>query len=294
MRSAAAVRLRTNAKVNLFLRVRGRRPDGYHELESVFHGIALADDVEVRATAGHDVEVDLRLADDVIGEVPAPHENLATIAAGRLSARAGTKRGAAIAILKRIPLAAGLGGGSGNAAGVLVALNELWQVGLGSDELKQVAGEVGSDVPYCIEGGTALATARGEHLTALPSPASMWFVLGISNHPLYTREVYAAWDDLEPPEEVGSAAMIFALGAGDPGEVAALLHNDLEPAAFGLRPELQAKKDAMVAAGALGAALAGSGPTVYGIATDRAHGESIATRIAGDFDRVVVVPSSPH
>ena len=286
------LRLRTNAKLNLFLRVLGRRSDGYHELESIFHGIGLADDLGVRPTGTGSVAVDMQLADGLAGDVPPPFENLVSIAAQRLIERGGRNVGIEISILKRIPMGAGLGGGSGNAAGILVALNELWGMDLDTKDLHEVAAAIGSDVPYCIAGGTALATARGENLTPLPSPVTMHFVLGISDRPLLTRDVYDAWDELDRGEEGSSAPMTLALASGDAGEVALLLHNDLEAAAFDLRPDLADKKAAMEEAGALGAGMSGSGPTIFGLASDRGRAEAIAVRLEGAFDHVVVVNST--
>lgn len=286
------MRLRTNAKINLFLRVLGRRPDGYHELESIFHGISLGDDLDITPTSNGRVEVRMRFVDGLSGDIPAPGKNLVSVAARRLIERGATNEGISVDILKRIPIGAGLGGGSGNAAGVLVALNELWKMDITVEDLNEIGASVGSDVPYCLGGGTALATARGEVLTPLPSPGSMFFVLGISREPLLTRDVYEAWDDLGSTEEIGSGPITFALGAEDPHGVAPLLHNDLEPAAFGLRPELREMKEAMSAAGALGAALSGSGPTIYGIAADEAHAHAVALAVSGSFDDVVVAGSS--
>jgi 4-diphosphocytidyl-2-C-methyl-D-erythritol kinase len=159
-----------------------------------------------------------------------------------------------------------------------------------------MAAELGSDVGYCLDGGTVLATSRGEELTPLPAPAEMRFVLGISNEPLMTGAVYEASDSLDASANVdaSSAAMTLALGAGDVKEVASLLHNDLERAAFTLRPELAEKKDAMMDAGALGAVLSGSGPTVCGVASDESHARAIADAVEGAFDLVRVVKSQPQ
>jgi 4-diphosphocytidyl-2-C-methyl-D-erythritol kinase len=287
------LRLRTNAKLNLFLRVLGRRADGYHELESIFHTVALGDDLSVVATHSGDVEIDMRL-EGTTGTIPTVQENLVAIAAQRLIERGASNGGIQVLITKRIPFGAGLGGGSGNAAGILVALNELWDMRLSVEDLHQVAGLIGSDVPYCLGGGTALATARGEQLTALPSPVSMTFVLGISNDPLSTRDVYEAWDDVGSAEEISSAAMALALGSGEVDEVAPLLHNDLETASFKLRPELADKKEEMRRAGALGAAMSGSGPTIFGMARGAEHAAAIAEGVRGVFDRVEVVTSTEH
>lgn len=288
------VRIKTHAKLNLFLRVLGRRSDGYHEVETILHGIEMGDDIDVRLTDTGKVEVEMVLADLVSDLLPASEQNTAWHAAQYLIEHGARNEGVHIEIVKRIPIGAGLGGGSGNAAGVLVALNELWKTELNRDGLLGVAGRVGSDVPYCISGGTALATARGESLTPLPSPATMWFVLGISHSPLLTRDVYGAWEPEHANDAIGSAEMTLALGGGDVDEVASLLYNDLERPAFSLRPELAGRKERLVEAGSLGASLSGSGPTLFGIARDEAHAREIAAGVEDDFDKVVVTSSRPE
>ena len=287
----SAVKFRTNAKVNLFLRVLGRRPDGYHEVETILQVIRLADEIEIAATSSGNVEVEMTWLDGGTGDLPVPADNLITRAAGHLLDSGARNDGIKVTVRKRIPIGAGLGGGSGNAAGALVVLNEMWGLELERDRLKELAALVGSDVPYCIEGGTSLATARGEKLTPLPSPATMWFVLGITDEPMLTKDVYDAWDTLPPPEEVSSALMTLALGAGDPEEVASLLHNDLEPAVFTLRPELEKKKEILVEAGALAACVSGSGPTLYGVGRDESDAKAVAAKVEDVFDRVLVTSS---
>jgi 4-diphosphocytidyl-2-C-methyl-D-erythritol kinase len=288
----SAIRMRTNAKINLFLRVMGQRPDGFHEIETIFHGVGLKDDIVLTPTTSGEVEIEMQAAGNLRADMPTFEENLAWLAARALIEQGSQNAGVHISITKRIPVAAGLGGGSGNAAGVLVGLNELWEFGLDRSGLLELAGVVGSDVPYCIDGGTALATGKGEALTALPFPSDLWLVLGISYVPLLTREVYAAWEPSDSKLKVGSAPMTLALGAGDVPEVAALLHNDLEPAIFKLRPELEDKKQELLQAGALGALVSGSGPTVYGVAGDRAHAEAIAASVKSEFDEALVLSTS--
>jgi 4-diphosphocytidyl-2-C-methyl-D-erythritol kinase len=285
------IHLRTNAKVNLFLRVMGVRPDAFHEIETVFHGIGLADEILITPTSTGVVEVDMRAQEGIDTELPALEENLAWRAANALTAKGAKNDGVHISITKRIPIAAGLGGGSGNAAGVLVGLNELWGAGHDRTSLLDLAGGLGSDVPYCIGGGTALATSRGETLTPLPFPAKLWLVLGISYEPLFTRDIYAAWEPVHPDLDAGSAPMTLALGAGDVPEVASLLHNDLERAIFGKRPDLEEKKNNLLEAGALGALVTGSGPTVYGVARDEAHAHTLASSVESEFDETLVVSS---
>jgi 4-diphosphocytidyl-2-C-methyl-D-erythritol kinase len=186
--------LQTNAKTNLLLRVLGRRADGYHELETIFHTLSLADTVSIAPTTGDDIEVVMHAEATTEGELPLAADNLVSAAARKLMEAGGQSHGVRIEIVKRIPIGAGLGGGSGNAAGVLEALNEMWGLGLDSATLAELALDIGSDVPYCLTGGTALATGRGEKTTALPAPVTLWFALGLSNESLLTRDVYEEFD----------------------------------------------------------------------------------------------------
>lgn len=291
MDAAAKLRLTTGAKLNLFLRVLGLRPDGYHELESIFHSLEFADDLEL--SPAEDISVVARPGDDFVGELPGQAENLVYKTAVMLRDHIGQPRGASIEVTKRIPIGGGLGGGSSNAAGALLALNELWGAHLERPDMIEIACAIGSDVLYCVEGGaTSLVTGRGDKLAPLAAAlAPIWFVLGISNEPLLTSEVYAAYDALETGEHPGPAPMTMALGAGDVSEIAASLYNDLEPAAFSLRPELADKRAVLMEAGALGAAMTGSGPTMFGIAADEGSARRIALEVEGDFDRVVVTRS---
>lgn len=286
-----AVRFRTNAKVNLFLRVLGRRADGYHEVETILQVIKLSDEIDVTLTNSARVEIEMTWVDGGTGKLPLVDDNLISRAATHLVDLGAINPGVKLSVKKRIPIAAGLGGGSGNAAGALVVLSELWGLDLERDRLKEIAARVGSDVPYCIDGGTSLATARGEKLTPLPSSETMWFVLGITDEPILTGDVYDAWDTLPSPDEVSSALMTLALGAGDVEEVASLLHNDLEPAVFLLKPELEKKKRMLIEAGALGACVSGSGPTLYGLARDENDAAAVAAKVGDVFDRVLVTCS---
>jgi 4-diphosphocytidyl-2-C-methyl-D-erythritol kinase len=285
------MKLRTNAKVNLFLRVLGERGDGFHEIETILHSVSLADDIEIVATATGDVSIEMTYADGLTGEIPEPRHNFVHAAALSLIEAGADNEGVLIRLVKRIPAGAGLGGGSGNAAGALVALARHWGLEIGSDELLERAAAIGSDVPYCIEGGTSLASGRGEKLTRLAAPASMWFVLGLSDEPLPTKDVYAALADPSPDATHKSAPMTLALGAGDIAEIAAMLHNDLETPAYALRPELPALKERLLEAGALGALLSGSGPTLFGVARDEDHARAVAGAVEDDFARIEVVES---
>lgn len=288
------VRFRTHGKINLFLKVLGLRPDGYHEVETVLHGVSLADDLLITPTNTGTVEIEMRLDEGLVGAIPPAEQNLVYKVADVLADRGVRHEGLRIEILKRVPVGAGMGGGSANAGGAFVVLNEMLSGALSRDDLVALAAEVGSDVPYCIEGGTALATGRGERLTQLVAPDDLWFVLGISNEPLDTGDVYAEWDRRGQRDERGSAPVTLALGTGETSEIAAVLHNDLEPAALALRPELGAKKEALLAAGAVRALVSGSGPTLFALCASEEQAVEVAGRAGGDFHRVVVVHSQPH
>lgn len=288
------LRLTTSAKLNLFLSVLGRRGDGYHELQGIFHSVDLVDDLVVEPSDSGDISVDVTSAD---GGNPLPEmtENLVYQAAVSLRERTGFDRGASLRLTKRIPIGGGLGGGSSNAAGALLALDRFWGLHLEQAVLLELAADLGSDVPFCLAGaGTSLVGGRGEQLAPLPPPPTLlWFVLGVSDIPLRTPQVYEELADEEIGVEQSPAPMTMALAAGDVGEVAALLSNDLEAPALRLRPELEEKKSALLDAGALGAGLSGSGPTLFGVAASRSEAQEVAAKVSGAFDRVEVVRSTP-
>ena len=294
MGDAGTISFKTNAKINLFLRVVGRRQDGFHELESIFHSVSLADDMRVSSSDTRGIDVAMRAAASALDGWPKKEGNLAYLAARALQERNLLDRGVRIEIGKRIPMAGGMAGGSANAAGTLVAINDLYGLGLSQDELFDVAASVGSDVPYCVVGGTALVMGRGETVTPLPAPAAMWFVLAMSDEPMITGEVYDAFDDVDDDgDEARSAPMALALGAGDVGEVASLLHNDLEAGAYALRPGLRHDKEALLEAGCLGVGMTGSGPTLFGIVEGPEHGRRVTELIRHRFARVEVALTAP-
>lgn len=280
----------TNAKINLFLQVGARRTDGYHEISTIFHSVSLADTVEVTPRAGGGVAVVMRpegVADD---DLPAPEDNLVTRALSVFARHTGRPLDMEVRITKRIPLAGGLAGGSADAAGALVAANRSCGEPLDGAALGRVAAEVGSDVPFCLVGGTALGSGRGELLEELESPR-LHFVLGLSRERLVTGDVYArARSNASGP---GARDLAAVLASGNPSALAAALRNDLEPAAAELLPALESRKEALLAAGALGAALCGSGPSLFGLARDEEHARAVAAAARRSFDRVEVVRSRP-
>jgi 4-diphosphocytidyl-2-C-methyl-D-erythritol kinase len=288
------LRARAAAKVNLALLVGPRRADGYHELVTVFQSVALWDELEVDAVSDATLELSVEGA-----PLPANEGNLVLMAARELTrriaaTRAARRPGARFRLRKGIPIAAGLGGGSADGAAALLALDQLWGLGLPPGDLSTIAAELGSDVPFCLTGGTSLATGRGERLRPIAEAGSWSWVLGIAREGLPTPAVYRRYDELGLGRRLTPSAadgVLAALADGDPARLAAELVNDLEAAAFHLRPELARAKQRMLDGGALGAVLSGSGPTMLGLAADEAHARRVARAVRDAFDHVTVVRS---
>jgi 4-diphosphocytidyl-2-C-methyl-D-erythritol kinase len=264
------MRTRAHAKLNLFLRVVGRRPDGFHDLETVFQSIDLADELIVEPAD------DLRLSGGSEEAPPGP-ENLVLRAAAALREAADGGRGAAIHLEKRIPVGAGLGGGSSDAAATLLALNRLWGLDFPPERLAALAANLGSDVPFALRGGTAVGRGRGERLEALPTPR-LWFVLVRPPFPVPTVRAYGLCQPA-PPGSPSLDEFLAALASGDPARLAPVLRNDLEPGVFGAWPELAALRERLLAAGAIGARMTGSGSVLFGLVHDESHAREVAARM---------------
>jgi 4-diphosphocytidyl-2-C-methyl-D-erythritol kinase len=293
-RRGTALRVRVPAKLNLFLAVRGRRPDGYHELTTVFQTVALYDHMRVALIGSpgrrHHPAGRRRMRVELWADpaVPQGHENLALRAALRLGELTGMRwmagqqdRDAVRTIIdldKHIPMTAGMAGGSADAAGVLLALNRLWGCGLALSDLRSLAAELGSDVPFCVTGGTALGTGRGIDITPVLCRGQFHWVVCPDREPLSTRDVFAAWDRHCRPAVATPDDVLFALHSTDPSRLGAALYNELEPAAFALRPHLRARREQLLDAGALGVVLAGSGPTLLALAADETSARELALR----------------
>lgn len=283
--------MRVPAKVNLQLSVGPLRPDGYHDLVTVFHAISLADDVTV-ALADRD---SVTVTGEGAGQVPANRDNLALRAVSALRAAtgagsasgAGSAPGVAVTIRKRIPVAAGLAGGSADAAATLVACNELWNTRLSQRELCEVGARVGSDVAFAVLGGTAVGRGRGEDLTpALVSAARYHWVLAFADAALSTPEVYGTLDRLRgneaaPPRPELSAELMGALRAGEAEKLGRALGNDLQAAAISMLPALRKTLAAGREFGALSALVSGSGPTCFFLARDASHATDLAVALSG-------------
>jgi 4-diphosphocytidyl-2-C-methyl-D-erythritol kinase len=287
----SGVTVRVPAKLNLQLAVGPPRADGYHGLVTVFHAVSLFDEITVELAARDAVRVTGEGAD----RVPEDQDNLALRAVAALRAmlprRAAAARtgGVHVTIAKRIPVAAGLAGGSADAAAALVACNELWGAGLSHQRLTEVAAAVGSDVAFALVGGTAVGRGRGEQLTPALVPATQYhWVLAFADGQLSTPAVYAALDRLraQKPKSAAAepgldAALMSALRSGDARRVAGRLSNDLQPAALSLFPALRKTLAAGLELGALGALVAGSGPTCAFLAANAERALELAVSLSG-------------
>jgi 4-diphosphocytidyl-2-C-methyl-D-erythritol kinase len=272
--------VRAPAKVNLYLRVGPRRDDGFHDLMTVFQAVSLYDEITVS-------EAD-RLGVEVTGEdaavVPADESNLAARAVVALANRVGRAPNVHIAIRKGIPVAGGMAGGSADAAAALVGCDALWQAGAGTDVLHEVAVELGSDVPFCLVGGTALGAGRGERLTTVLGRGRYHWVFALADGGLSTPAVYRELDRMRTEQPAVEPALpddlLSALRSGDPRRLAPMLHNDLQTAALRLRPALRRTLDAGHDAHAIGAIVSGSGPTCAFLVDDEEHAASVLARLS--------------
>lgn len=272
------VRVRVPAKINMFLGVGPLRPDGFHELNTVYHAISLFDEL----TARPGDTLTLTMEGEGTGALALDETNLIIRAAKALAARARVPAYARLHLRKTIPLAGGLAGGSADAAATLLACDLLWGTGLSRDELAEVGATLGSDVPFLLHGGTALGTGHGESISPILARPTTWhWVVAIADGGLATPDVYRQLDELRagawPPKPLTDAdALMSALRQRDPDVLGAALGNDLQPAALALRPELAEVLKAGSDAGAVTGLVSGSGPTCVFLAEDAAHAEQIA------------------
>ncbi len=261
-----AVHVRAPGKINLYLGVGGRQTDGYHELATVFQAVSLFEDVT--ATLADEITVHTTGPQAHDG-VPTDDRNLAVRAAKLLAHATGYRGGAHLEIYKQVPVAGGMGGGSADAAATLVALDHLWQLGLTLSELHELGSQLGADVPFALQGGTAIGTGRGDDLHPALATGRFDWVLLTSSRGLSTPEVYARLDSrreenslIFPLTPEVPPVVLQSLRGGSPEDLAEALHNDLQAPACELRPELADTIRHGVVAGALNAIVSGSGPTV--------------------------------
>ena len=270
------MRIHAPAKVNLFLAVRGVRPDGYRELETVIQAVSLCDTVTVEPAE----DLALACSDPAL---PVDGRNLAMKAAALLEGEGGGGRGASIRIEKRIPVAGGMGGGSSDAAAVLTALNHLWDLGRSRERLMEIAAGLGSDVPFFIDGRVALCRGRGEIVAPVVSAAHFWVVLVNPRTGLSTKEVYAALGDRVTCAGRGHGAVIEGLGRGDLEMVVSGMYNELDRVACRLLPLLEGVKESLAEAGCPAAMVSGSGPTIFGVVETEPAAREIASRLRLEY-----------
>ena len=254
--------IQANAKLNLTLDVLSKRPDGYHDMRMIMQSITLADDLTVEPLDWEELRVKTN-----VNFLPNNEKNLAAQAALRYwEARGQKPRGLDIAITKRIPICAGMAGGSSDAAAVLRALNEMDGGPVSQEKLAKIGEKVGSDVPYCVMGGTALAEGRGEVLTPLPALPQCWVVVCKPDFPISTPALFAEIDRVRLRRHPDTKGAMEALAAGDLAGVARRMYNVFEDAL----PKRQLArvseiKNELIRCGALGASMSGTGPTAFGL-----------------------------
>lgn len=272
------------AKLNVFLRVLGRRDDGYHDIETLLLPISLADHVTVEPSD----ELTLSVGGPAAEGVPADDTNLALRAARALAADVGSGPGAHITIEKRVPVAAGLGGGSADAATTLLLLDDLWGTGMGRDGLVRIAAELGSDVPALLLGEPAYVRGRGEIVEPVLLQTTTWVVKPFSFE-VSSTDAYAWWDDVAATGP-DPGALIAAAEAGNDELLGSAVYNDLQGPVAARHPEIAETVAAFTEAGARGAVMSGSGPTVVALCSF-ASAQDIADAVPGSF--VVDAPPRP-
>ncbi len=280
MTAVADVHVRVPAKVNLALSVGPPGDDGFHELATVFQAVSLYDDL-VAAPAD---EIGVEVVGAGAEQVPTDGTNLAVRAARLLADRAGVSEGVRLRVTKRIPVAGGMAGGSADAAAALLACDALWRTGLARDELRELCGELGSDVPFSLVGGTAVGTGRGDQVTPALARGEYHWVLALAEDGLPTPAVYAECDRLREGRDVPAPqvqpAVMQALRTGDAVALGRALHNDLQPAALSLAPQLERTIEVGRGEQALGAVVSGSGPTVAFLVPDAEAGIDLAVALS--------------
>jgi len=276
------LKFKTPAKINLGLHIHGKREDGFHELETIFQMVSLYDEVELEISSSG-----VKLECDTPG-VPADNTNLAYKAAFLLKKLYQVQnKGVTIRLKKNIPFGAGLGGGSSNAAGVLMGLNRLWDLNIERERLSSLAAELGSDVPFFLTSPCALGTGRGEKLKVLKPCTKFKILLIFPEFPIATSWVYQNLKLKLTKRENNISILRNCLSISDIKSLGSQLYNDLEPVVIQRFPEVQIVKDELWASGALGALLSGSGSTVFGIFDDLDKARIACTGLSRNWEGVI-------
>ncbi|WP_339289492.1 4-(cytidine 5'-diphospho)-2-C-methyl-D-erythritol kinase [Ureibacillus sp. FSL K6-0786] len=275
--------IKAPAKINLTLDVLYKRPDQYHEVEMVMTTVDLADRIGLELR--NDGKIVIHSSSSI---VPEDDRNLAYQAAILLKNTYNVHEGATITIHKEIPIAAGLAGGSSDAAATLRGLNQLWNLNLSIDTLAELGANIGSDVPFCVYGGTALATGRGEKIQPLPAPPSCWVILAKPRIGVSTAKIYEGLN-LENIEHPNTKQMMTALENKDYSLMCKSLGNVLESVTCSLYPEVAVIKNQMIRFGVDAALMSGSGPTVFGFVDSESRLNRVYNGLKGFCDEVYAV-----
>lgn len=256
--------LKALGKINLGLDVTGVRPDGYHEIRMIMQTVNLYDSIVLKALDTMDVTMECNLK-----FLPINEENLCIRAAKLMMEKYHISHGFHIDLTKRIPVAAGMAGGSTDAAAVIHGINRMENLGISKAELMRESVVLGADIPYCIMRGTALAEGIGEKLTRLPRMPKVPVLIAKPPFPVSTKEVYTALDAKPEIDHPDIDGMIAAIQHKDIPQICNLMGNVLEDVTIPLHPEIQELKEIMLEDGAINAMMSGSGPTVFGIFEDK-------------------------
>ncbi|WP_026702346.1 4-(cytidine 5'-diphospho)-2-C-methyl-D-erythritol kinase [Salibacterium aidingense] len=275
--------IKAPAKINLSLDVLGKRDDGYHEVKMVMTQVDLSDRLDIEPRNDGAVKVEMSE-----GFLPADHRNLAYQAAVLLKQHCNVKQGASIYIYKNIPVAAGLAGGSSDAAAALRGLNEIWGLHLPLEELAELGAVLGSDVPFCVYGGTALATGRGECIETISAPPPCWVILAKPPIGVSTGEIYKRMR-MKENNEAYSDSMAAAIRDYSYRDICRTLYNALEQVTLPMYPEITQIKQRMKASGVDAALMSGSGPTVFGLVKKEAKLNRVYNALRGFCDQVYAV-----
>lgn len=277
--------LKSPAKLNLYLRVVRKRPDGYHDLRTVFERISLWDDVLFYENTSGEIKIECDHP-----HVPCGPKNLVYKAALALQKRCGVSRGVTVRIIKRIPVAAGLGGGSSNAATALQGLNRLWSLNLKSADLAETGNTLGSDIAFFLDNCSwALGEGRGERITRLPISNKFWHILVVPKVKMYTAKVYGALKFPLTKKIDNVTILTHSLQKKEFNKIKGLFLNDLEQSILMMTPELDIVRERIKALGVEGVSFSGSGPAVFGMVNTKKEAESLCDILKKRYSQVFAV-----